>query len=221
MKRKLVFAVFAIVCLAAMLVSGTLSAGVDDDQPPFMVVRGSNNVVYYRLFDEATSTWGSWVALPGRTLDSPSAAYIGDQLCVVVRGMDGSSLWQGFVNVDTGAFSGWTFISGSTPSAVELGSAYSSGTAGSVWWSGTGAPSPSLGEDGDYYLNLDNGDVYNKVSDSWTWAANIQGPEGPQGEQGLQGIQGEKGDKGDKGDTGDTGPQGEQGIQGIQGIQGP
>jgi hypothetical protein len=37
--------------------------------------------------------------------------------------MDGSSMWQGFVNVNTGAFSGWTPISGSTPSAVELGSA--------------------------------------------------------------------------------------------------
>jgi hypothetical protein len=122
MNRKLVFAVLSIVCLAGMLVSVTLSIGVSD-QPAYMVVRGSDNGIYYRLFNEASGTWGAWTNLPGSTCDSPSAAYIGDQLCVVVRGMDGSSMWQGFVNVNTDAFSGWTPISGSTPSAVELGSA--------------------------------------------------------------------------------------------------
>jgi hypothetical protein len=125
MKRKLVFAVLAIVCLAAMLVAGTASPGADNYS--FMVVRGSNNGIYYRLHNEATGVWGSWVQLPGSTIDSPGAAYVGGQLCVVVRGMDGSSLWQGYVNVDTGAFSGWTQVSGSSPSAPELGSATSGG----------------------------------------------------------------------------------------------
>ena len=104
-----------------------------------------------------------------------------------------------------------------------------SGTAGSVWWNGTGAPDSGLGVDGDFYLDLGNGDVYNRVSGLWTWVANIQGPEGPQGEQGIQGIQGEKGDQGDpgpqgiqgeKGDQGDPGPQGEQGLVGPEGPPG-
>jgi hypothetical protein len=122
MNRKWVFAVISIVCLAGTLVSATLSVGVYD-HPSYLVVRGSDNGIYYRLFNEASGTWGEWTKLPGSTCDSPSAAYIGEQLCVVVRGMDGSSMWQGFVNVNTGDFSGWTPISGSTPSAVELGSA--------------------------------------------------------------------------------------------------
>jgi len=53
-----------------------------------------------------------------------------------------------------------------------------------------------LGADGDFYLDLSNSDVYNKVSGSWTWVANIQGATGPQGEQGPQGIQGEPGTDG-------------------------
>jgi hypothetical protein len=59
---------------------------------------------------------------------------------------------------------------------------------------------------GDWYLNVANGDVYEKTgAAAWTLRDNLTGP------QGIQGIQGIKGDKGDKGD---------QGIQGIQGIQG-
>ena len=127
MNRKLVFAVLTIVCLAGVLVSVTLSVGVYD-QPSYLVVRGNDNGIYYRLFNEATSTWGSWIKLPGATSDSPSAAYVGDQLCVIVRGTDGSSLWQGFINVGTGAFSGWTLLSGATPSAPELGSASTGGS---------------------------------------------------------------------------------------------
>jgi hypothetical protein len=62
-----------------------------------------------------------------------------------------------------------------------------------------GAPSAGLGIDDDMYLNETNGDVYRKVSGTWTLEANIKGPTGA---------------------TGATGAQGPQGIQGIQGIQG-
>jgi hypothetical protein len=127
MNRKWVFAVISIVCLVGMLVSVTLSVGVYD-HPSYLVVRGSDNGIYYRLFNEASGTWGEWTKLPGSTCDSPSAAYVGDQLSVIVRGIDGTSLWQGFVNVETGAFSGWTQLSGSTLSAPELGSASTGGT---------------------------------------------------------------------------------------------
>lgn len=76
------------------------------------------------------------------------------------------------------------------------------GGGGSVWRNGSGVPSNSLGSNGDYYLNDDNGDVYLKASGTYSVVANIKGP---QGDQGIQGIQG---------------PQGIQGIQGIQGVQG-
>lgn len=42
------------------------------------------------------------------------------------------------------------------------------GTPGSKWYNGSGAPSNSLGVDGDYYINNDTSDVYQKVAGSWT-----------------------------------------------------
>jgi hypothetical protein len=153
-------------------------------------------------------------------------------------GADGSVWWNGtgapdsslgvdgdfYLNLDNGdvynrVSGSWTLVANIQGPEGPAGTG--SGTAGSVWWNGTGAPDSSLGVDGDFYLNLDNGDVYNRVSGSWTLVANIQGPEGPQGEQGLQGEQGIQGIQGEKGDQGDPGPQGIQGEKGDQGDPGP
>ena len=41
------------------------------------------------------------------------------------------------------------------------------GTNGTVWYNGTGAPSNTLGLDGDYYLDNNNGDIYHKAGGSW------------------------------------------------------
>jgi hypothetical protein len=49
------------------------------------------------------------------------------------------------------------------------------GADGATWTSGRGLPSSSLGNDGDYYLDLTNSDVYNKESGQWNKIANIQG----------------------------------------------
>jgi hypothetical protein len=86
------------------------------------------------------------------------------------------------------------------------------GNPGATLRSGSGVPSDSLGNDGDYYINTVNDDLYTKVSGTWgSPIANIKGATGPQGEQGIQGIQGVQGD---------PGPQGIQGIQGVQGNPG-
>jgi hypothetical protein len=90
----------------------------------FSVVRGEDNGIYYHIFNQTTNAWNAWEKLPGATCDSPAAAIVGNQLRVVVRGMDGSSLWQGYIDVATDSFSGWTHISGATPSAPELASGY-------------------------------------------------------------------------------------------------
>lgn len=42
------------------------------------------------------------------------------------------------------------------------------GVNGSTWYNGSGAPANTLGVDGDYYLDNNTGNVYNKVSGSWT-----------------------------------------------------
>lgn len=38
---------------------------------------------------------------------------------------------------------------------------------GTVWHNGTGLPADSLGKDGDYYLDVDTGNVYVKENGSW------------------------------------------------------
>lgn len=63
----------------------------------------------------------------------------------------------------------------------DTGATGSPGTAGTVWYSGTGAPS-TLHNDGDYYLNTTNGDVYKQVSSSWgSPIENLTGPTGASG----------------------------------------
>lgn len=83
------------------------------------------------------------------------------------------------------------------------------GDPGSVWYTGSGVPSNSLGVDSDFYLNGSNGDVYKKASGSWgSPVANIKGP---------QGIQGPAGPTGPTGPAGPTGPTGSQGPVGPAG----
>lgn len=47
---------------------------------------------------------------------------------------------------------------------------------------GDGAPLAGLGNDGDSYVNLDNGDTYLKAAGAWTLQGNIAGPTGPKGD---------------------------------------
>ena len=52
------------------------------------------------------------------------------------------------------------------------------GADGSKWYNGSSSPDVGLsfiGVDGDYYLNISNGDVYNKVAGTWTLIGNING----------------------------------------------
>ena len=58
------------------------------------------------------------------------------------------------------------------------------GTPGSVWRNNSGPPSNSLGINGDYYLNNDNGFVYQKVSNAYQQVAVIKGANGTNGTNG-------------------------------------
>lgn len=49
------------------------------------------------------------------------------------------------------------------------------GGGGSAWLNGSGAPDPGDGANGDYYLDVDTGDVYAKAAGTWTLIANIKG----------------------------------------------
>jgi hypothetical protein len=55
------------------------------------------------------------------------------------------------------------------------------GAPGSVWRNGSGVPSNGLGIDGDYYLDDDTGEVYEKSGGTYSVVADITGPAGPSG----------------------------------------
>jgi len=67
-------------------------------------------------------TWpdASWINMPGLTVDAPAAAAVGDEVHIVVRGLDGCSLWHGVLDVSTWSFTGWNSIHGATDSTPEL-----------------------------------------------------------------------------------------------------
>ena len=105
---------------------------------------------------------------------------------------------------------------------------------GTVWLTGEGVPSNTLGNNHDFYVNTLTGIYYEKTAGAWVshgvlGATGPQGPvgpqgptgpTGPQGPQGNTGPQGPKGNKGDTGNTGATGPQGPAGPTGATGATG-
>ena len=61
-----------------------------------------------------------WHDVPGKTINSPAVALIDEELHIVVRGMNSDQIWHGYVNLNENSFSGWSLLSGSTPSAPTL-----------------------------------------------------------------------------------------------------
>jgi len=89
--------------------------------------------------------------------------------------------------------------------------------AGNAALSGVIDPTPDIGVDGDFYVNIQTNMLFGpKANGSWP-----QGSVSIIGPQGLQGIQGIQGPQGIAGIDGQRGPQGEIGLQGPQGAQGP
>ena len=93
--------------------------------------------------------------------------------------------------------------------------------------SGIGAPTETLGNVGDYYLDLSNSNLYGaKTAQGWGNPISLKGIQGDKGEKGDTGATGQKGDKGDtgatgqKGDKGDTGAPGQKGEKGDTGATG-
>lgn len=111
------------------------------------------------------------------------------------------------------------------------------GGPGAVWFAQAGAPTGSLGNDGDMYLNTTNGQYFQKENGSWSFKGTLSGPQGAQGPQGPIGPTGAEGasayevalDNGFVGTevqwlaslVGPAGAQGPAGAAGPQGIQGP
>ena len=94
--------------------------------------------------------------------------------------------------------------------------------------SGIGAPTETLGNVDDYYLDLSNSNLYGaKTAQGWGNPISLKGIQGDKGEKGDTGATGQKGEKGDtgatgqKGDKGDTGTPGQNGSKIYAGIGAP
>jgi len=85
------------------------------------------------------------------------------------------------------AGSGSTGPAGPQGPAGGAGAAGAAGANGATWWNGTTA-FPSVSSNGDFYLNLTNGDVYNRISGSWMKVGNIRGATGATGATGPPGL---------------------------------
>ena len=100
---------------------------------------------------------------------------------------------------------------------------------------GKGAPTNSLGADGDFYIDLLKLDFYGpKANGHWPTAVSLRGPAGTNGTNGSNGKSGSNGTDGKNGATGEkgatsgivgpagpTGPAGPAGPAGVQGVAGP
>jgi len=117
-----------------------------------------------------------------------------------------------------------------SPLTVEFnglaGAAGADGQDGIMIRYGTGAPSDTLGNDGDSYIDTSADTIrYDKGSvtpGSWTGitAVSLVGPQGPAGATGPQGPAGLAGADGADGADGATGPQGPAGPAGADGSDG-
>lgn len=103
------------------------------------------NTATNRLFGPKTTTsWGSGVSLIGPQGPQGATGAQGPQGIQGIQGATGATGPQG-----------------------------PQGVAGSVWRNGSGAPSNSLGVNGDYYLDTVNGNVFLRQSGTYTQVANI------------------------------------------------
>lgn len=64
---------------------------------------------------------------------------------------------------------------------VEVATVGEKGEKGSIWRTGSGVPSNSLGVDGDYYLNNDNSDYYERIAGVYQLQGSLQGIQGVKG----------------------------------------
>jgi hypothetical protein len=63
----------------------------------------------------------------------------------------------------------------------------------SMWHVDSGTPDGAVGDTGDFYLDMSNGDMYQKGTSGWVKIGNLSGPRGPAGADGADGADGTDG----------------------------
>jgi len=82
----------------------------------YCLVRGNNNRIY---FNEYSDSWSGWDSLTGSTSNRIAGAFFNGDLHTVVKGMSGG-LYHAWLDLGTETFSGWSRLSGDTPSDPVL-----------------------------------------------------------------------------------------------------
>ena len=94
------------------------------------------------------------------------------------------------------------------------------GDTGPAGANGTDGITPSIGENGNWYLGTTDTGKPSRGEKGDKGDPGEQGPKGDPGEQGPKGETGAPGEQGPKGETGSTGPQGPQGPEGKTPVKG-
>ena len=78
-------------------------------------VRGMDGEIYLNEWNGVS--WQGWTLITGLTSDSPGITAIDNNLRIVVKSYDNNNLWYCNFDLLTDIQTGWTMLSGSTPSA--------------------------------------------------------------------------------------------------------
>jgi hypothetical protein len=85
----------------------------------YLVVKGLNNRIYTNIWDG--TAWQGWNSIAtGATTRSPGAAVINGELQILVRSAFDDGMWQYRINLANDVETGWTLVTGLTPSAPTL-----------------------------------------------------------------------------------------------------
>jgi hypothetical protein len=118
--------------------------------------------------------WGGTGVTPGSSGSSlPSGGTPGQ---VVTNTAPGTGDWQDpGASLPPGGTTGEVLTklsdaegdAGWEPAAGSVGPTGPAGPAGTKWWIGSGLPDDAVGVDDDLYLNVTNGDIYQRVGGTW------------------------------------------------------
>lgn len=159
--------------------SGSIELRVDyataDAYPTFTEISGTQRPQLIGSREQQRTTLDGWTATVGEAYSQLRATVIGtpDSLTRVVLAI-------ALTRVDTPA-------TGSVGGGGGSSTDDDTGITGTVWRDGAGAPSDATGNDGDYYLNDTNGDVYTRVLGHYGIVGNIKGSAGATGSAGAAG----------------------------------
>lgn len=126
----------------------------------------------------------SIIGIPGAPGADGAKWFVGVGVPDDETGSDGDFYLNGFNGDVYGpkASGAWGAVAGNiTGPAGATGPQGAAGEDGSIWHNGAGAPDNGLGADGDYYLDNDSGDYYQKTAGDWGEKLGTFFPPGPRG----------------------------------------